>query len=181
MLVVTWMGRKSKKMGSMYTYGWFTLLYKRKYHNTVKRLYSSKNQKEKKKDYLLPSVLDLRYLLAEALMSPSKIIPLLYGVQILLHGNQIILLWLSGIDLKEEHDVKKQGWGDGGGTSLCTVHKAGSRKELCLILLPFLPTLVRGKGSSLSVLVNLSLGISQLANKLVVKFSLIWVRAVWPL
>ena len=114
-------------------------------------------------------------------MSPSKIIPLLYGVQILLHGNQIILLWLSGIDLKEEHDVKKQGWGDGGGTSLCIVHKAGSRKELCLILLPFLPTLVRGKGSPLSVLVNLSLGIFQLANKLVVKFSLIWVRIVWPL
>lgn len=77
--------------------------------------------------------------------------------------------------------MKKQGWGDGGGTSLYTVHKAGSRKELCLILLPFLPTLVRGKGSSLSVLVTSSLGISQLANKQVVKFSLIWVRAVWPL
>lgn len=56
-----------------------------------------------------------------------------------------------------------------------------SRKELCLILLPFLPTLVRGKGSPLSVLVNLSLGIFQLANKLVVKFSLMWVRVVWPL
>lgn len=59
--------------------------------------------------------------------------------------------------------------------------RLGSVKELCLILLPFLPTLVRVKGSPLSVLINLSLGIFQLANKLILKFGLIWVRVVWPL
>ena len=64
---------------------------------------------------------------------------------------------------------------------MCSTQGWGSRKELCLILLPFLPTLVRVKGSPLSVLIILSLGISQLASKLVTKVSLVWVRAVWPL
>ena len=64
---------------------------------------------------------------------------------------------------------------------MCSTQGWGSRKEPCLILLPFLPTLVRVKGSPLSVLIILSLGISQLASELVTKVSLVWVRAVWPL
>ena len=57
-------------------------------------IFQQKLEKNKKDD-LLSSVLNLRHLLAEALMSTSKITPLLYGI------------WLLGIDLKEEHDVKK--------------------------------------------------------------------------
>lgn len=86
-----------------------------------------------------------------------------------------------GIDLKEECDVKSRGEAMEE-VLVCAQHtRLGSAKELCLTLLPFLPTLVRVKGSPLSVLIDLSLAFFQLANKLILKFGLIWVRIVWPL
>ena len=37
-----------KKRGYMYTYGWFTLLFNRKWHSSIKQLYSNKNKNENK-------------------------------------------------------------------------------------------------------------------------------------